>query len=244
MRRFALALTALALLAAAPARAAGPPAPVPIDHGWELSFDHASWRPTTVPGVFDADTPPGEYLGTVGWYRVAFTGPPAAAGYDWALRFESVRRKADVVLNGVPIGTHSDPYVPFELPATALRPGQPNVLEVKVDNRKVENPREGWWNWGGIVRPVELIPKGHVALDDAAVLTKALDGDHATMLFDGWVTNRTSRPLAPRIEIALRAPGAADTTDERHDVGSLDPGEKRRVQFTFGVDGAQTWAPD
>ena len=40
-----------------------------------------------------------------------------------------------------------------------------------------ENPREGWWNWGGITRPVTLVPKGRVALDDAAVLTRSLAPD-------------------------------------------------------------------
>src|SRR4051794_22978322 len=95
--RHALALAVVATLAAgSPAHAAqGPPAPVPIASGWQLSFDHTTWRDTTVPGVFDGDTAPSEFGGRVGWYRVTFTGPTAPAGYDWALRFESVRRVAD-----------------------------------------------------------------------------------------------------------------------------------------------------
>jgi beta-glucuronidase len=242
-RRLTLALTALLCFAAAPARAEGPPAPVPIDSGWELSFDHATWRPTTVPGVFDTNTPPDEYLGRVGWYRVTFTGPQAPAGYDWALRFESVRRTADVTLNGEPIGRHTDPYLPFELPASGIKPGEPNVLEVRVDNRKIENPREGWWNWGGIVRPVELVAKGRVALDDAAVLTRSLSGRRATMLFDGWVTNRSDHPLSPEITVALHAPSGRTTEVRRH-AGELAAGEQRRVRFAFAVDHAETWAPD
>src|SRR4051794_2880490 len=129
MRRLRSALTPLAVLAlTGPAQASsGPPAPVPVASGWQLSFDHATWRATTVPGVFDANTPASEFGGRVGFYRVTFTGPVAPPGYDWALRFESVRRVADVTLNGVPIGRSSDPYVPFELPARGLRPGQPNT---------------------------------------------------------------------------------------------------------------------
>lgn len=243
VRRPALAFALLLTVAAAgPAHAAGPPAAVPVASGWELSFDHSTWRPTTVPGVFNANTPPDEYLGQVGWYRVAFTGPPAAAGYDWALRFESVRRVADVTLNGVPIGRHTDPYVPFELPATGIRPGEPNVLEVRVDNRKAENPREGWWNWGGIVRPVTLIARGRVALQDAAVLTRSLAPGRATMLLDGWLTNRSDQPLSTRIEIALRSPDGS-RTDVRRSAGELAAGERRRVRFEFAVERPDLWAP-
>src|SRR3954454_4094207 len=225
MRRARSALTlaaVLALAAGTPARAAdGPPAPVPISSGWQLSFDHASWSDTTVPGVFDANTQASEFGGRVGWYRVTFTGPTAPEGYDWALRFESVRRVADATLNGVPIGTNTDPYVPFELPASGLRAGQPNTLEVRVDNRKAHEPREGWWNWGGIVRPVTLVPRGRVELRDAAVMTKSAGSDGATMLFDGWLTNRSPGTLAPSVTVALRSP-AGRTTKVTHAAGSLN----------------------
>ena len=245
MRRPRSALTLLVLLAlAGSARAStSPPAPVPVASGWQLSFDHQTWRDTTVPGVFDGNTPANEFGGRVGWYRVTFTGPTAPAGYDWALRFESVRRVADVTLNGVPIGTNSDPYVPFELPATGLRPGQPNTLEVRVDNRKAHEPREGWWNWGGIVRPVTLVPRGRVALTDAAVMTQGVADGHATMLFDGTFANRSGAPLAPSVAVSLRPPGAA-ATRVTHAVGSLSPGEERRVRFTFTVRDPRLWAPD
>ena len=53
-----------------------------------------------------------------------------------------------------------DPYVPFDLPARGLRAGAPNTLVVRVDSRKGAQPREGWWNWGGITRPVQLVPRG------------------------------------------------------------------------------------
>ena len=40
------------------------------------------------------------FLGSVGWYRLRFTGPATPAGLGWALRFEAVRRVARVWLNG------------------------------------------------------------------------------------------------------------------------------------------------
>jgi len=236
--RHALTLAAvLALLVVAPAAASAPPAPVPVASGWELSFDQTHWRPTTVPGVFDANTPASEFGGRVGWYRVTFTGPSTPSGFSWDLRFESVRRVADVTLNGVPIGTNTDPYVPFELPATGLKPGQPNVLEVRVDNRKTAAVREGWWNWGGIVRPVTLVPRGRVELLNPGVMTQSVSGGHATMLFDGWLVNHSAQTLSPTVAVDL---GSVHGT---HAAGSLAPGQTRRVRFTFTVAHPRLWAP-
>ena len=244
IRRLVLALAVLLAVAAEPALAAGPPAPVTLAEGWELSFDHSSWDPTTVPGVFDAATEPDAFGGRVGWYRLTFDGPEATDGYEWALRFETVRRIAEVTLNGVPLGRNTEPYLPFELDATSLRPGEENVLEVRVDNRKhADIPREGWWNWGGITRPVTLVPKGRVEFLDAAVMTQRIGGGRATMLVDGWLRNRSSEPLAPTVSVALEGPDGSRAGAEESP-GKLAPGERRRVSFEFAVENPRLWAPD
>ena len=50
-------------------------------------------------------------------------------------------------------------------------------LVVRVDNRKGKEPREGWWNWGGITRQVRLIPQGPVAMRGMAVINGGLLSD-------------------------------------------------------------------
>src|SRR4051794_34953495 len=252
----ALALVLLAAVLAPPAGAAAAPAPpaaVPLGSGWELAMDPgergvaagrpdgrgADWRATTLPGVLDPRPDDDVFHGTVGWYRVTFPGPAAAAGYGWDLRFDSVRRVADVWLNGRSMGRHTDPYVPFELPARGLRPGRPNTLVVQVDNRKGAEPREGWWNWGGIVRPVALVPRGRVMLDTPGLLYRG--GGRET--FDGWLVNRSSQPLDPRVAVTLRAPSGRVTRVERA-AGPLAPGERRRLRFDFPVAEPELWAPD
>jgi beta-glucuronidase len=252
--RLTLALALAAVLApAGVARAAGPPLPVPLTGGWELAMDRQStgiadgrpagggtgWRPTTVPGVFDGRPLTRDFGGTVGWYRVTFDGPAAASGYGWSLRFESVRRVAEVWLNGVPIGRHADPYVPFELPAAGLRPGVPNTLVVRVDNRKAKEPREGWWNWGGIVRPVTLVPRGRVALADPGLVYLG-DG---RLRFDGVLTNRAAEPRPASVGVALRAPSGR-TVRASASAGTLAPGERRRLRFTLRVPRPEPWSPE
>ncbi len=131
----------------------------------------AGWQPVEVPNAWNAtDESPASMLGSVAWYRKDFRLPSRASRLDWVVRFESVNHRARAWLNGRPIGSNSDPYVPFELrlPAAGLRRGGVNRLVVRVDNRrrptdfppsgrtKTGLPTGGWWNYGGILREVYL----------------------------------------------------------------------------------------
>jgi hypothetical protein len=111
-----------------------------------------TWEPVSIPSVFDPRAIASLYPGTVRRYRLTCTGPRTPRGFGWLIEFEEVRRAAKVYLNGRFIGGNRDPYTPFQLDAKGLRPGRPNSLVVDVDNRKDPRLREGWWNWGGIVR--------------------------------------------------------------------------------------------
>ena len=244
------------------ALAAGPPAPVVLSGGWEWAADPVDqgaalgwqngqtgvgWQPATVPGVFDARTDPDLFYGSIGWYRLTFTGPATAPGMGWAVRFEQVRRRAQVWLNGVEIGTHREPYAPFELPAVGLRAGQPNTLVVRVDYRRSPKLREGWWNWGGITRPVSLVARGPVVMDDVGLLPQRRCGPGGcrwNVLVDGWLENAGDRPQQPAVAVALRAP---DGTLSLGGVTprALQPGERVRLRFAVPVRGEpKLWAPD
>ncbi len=81
--------------------------------------------PVTIPNDFNPIVVRAADAGGVGWYTLRFTGPPAVAGRSWNVHFDGVRRTADVWLNGRKLGTNSDPYAPFSLRATSLRPERP-----------------------------------------------------------------------------------------------------------------------
>ncbi len=266
LSRVLLSVLAVVAVLACPAGAfaADPPAPVKLAQGWQYSPDPtdrgvvanwqsgrmgATWEPTTVPHVFDARPLPNLFKGTVGWYRVGFTGPKTAEGTGWWLRFEQVRRKARVWLNGVEIGRHRDPYTPFEIPAAGLKPGQPNLLVVRADNRRVPGTREGWWNWGGITRPVSLVSRGPVVLHDAGVLprrTCAADGDNCRWdaIVDGWLENRSARSQSPAVRLTLRSPDGV-VSEGSGRPRTLRPGERVRVRYTVPVKGdPKLWDPE
>ncbi|HLJ04476.1 MAG TPA: glycoside hydrolase family 2 TIM barrel-domain containing protein [Solirubrobacteraceae bacterium] len=141
---------------------------------WHDNADTTGWTPVTVPNAFNAgDYSTASMYGSVGWYRKDFVLPPAASDVQWIIRFESINYRAQIWLNGYPVGSHAGAYIAFELPLSHLRPGV-NRLIVRVDNRRVPTdippgPGGGWWNYGGIVREVYLRPVERADLSQVVV---------------------------------------------------------------------------
>ncbi|MEJ7798135.1 MAG: glycoside hydrolase family 2 TIM barrel-domain containing protein [Solirubrobacteraceae bacterium] len=263
MPRVLLSVLAIVVALAFPtgALAADPPAPVPLTQGWEFALDRddrglgadwqsgrngASWEPIKVPHVFNAQPLPRFFDGTVGWYRVGFTGPATGAAASWWLRFAQVRRSARVWLNGREIGAHRDPYTPFELPAKGLIAGRPNILVVRADNRRAPGTREGWWNWGGITRAVSLVSRGAVVLHDVGVLPRRRCDRvkcRWETIVDGWLENRSTRAQRPAVRLSLRSPAGVVSQGAR--TRMLRPGERVRVRYAVKVRGKpMLWAPE
>lgn len=257
------ALAAFAFTAAAQAQTA-PPQAVPLTDGWEFTFDPTSqglrggwshgdwgrdWANVTVPHVFDPVPADRAYGGTIGWYRIRFPTPATPAGFGWALRFDGARRVARAWLNGARIGGNGNPYQPFTLKARNLKPaGALNELVVRVHNVRPEGLREGWWNWGGLVRPVKLVPIGRVEWENVGILSDVECPPGATQCraivrTDGILVNHTPETVSPLLVLQLRAPDGTVTTKTVR-ARSLKPGERRRVGFPARVGGvAALWSP-
>jgi beta-glucuronidase len=203
-----------------------------------------------VPSSFDGVARAPRYGGTLKLYRLRFTAPNVA-GFSWAFQFEQVRRRATVSLNGRQIGLSIDPYTPFQVPARGLRPGKVNTLEVLVDSRKDPRLPEGWWNWGGIVRPVSMVPIGRAHLRDLALLpTVDCDGPAtdctATMLIDGVLERlpreRQQPAPRPRLTLRLKAPSGKVHVDRLWLRGST--AGRRRQKIQIAMPRPQLWSPD
>jgi beta-galactosidase len=191
---FALALAGTSSLSSAAERMS-----VPLADGWRFiqsdavsgaeapSFDDKAWAGVSVPHTWNRAgyyTSPGPHLNTretidtkqgVGWYRLTFT--PSATFKDKAawLQFDAASRRASVWLNGVRLGDHAGGFSRFRLDASkALKPGQPNLLAVRVDNSKPVAggstadtlPLGGdFFVHGGLYRSVSLIGTDKVHFD-------------------------------------------------------------------------------
>ncbi len=253
---------ALALVLPHAASAADPPGPVMLAQGWQFAHDAADagltdnwqggqrglgWEPVTIPHVPDSRPDKELFYGSIGWYRLNFVGPQTEPGVGWALRFEQVRRIARVWLNGRELGTHHDPYTPFELRAPGLRPGETNTLVVRVDYRRSEELREGWWNWGGITRRVSLVARGGVVMHDAGLLPQRVCVKETcawSVLADGWLQNHSTIVQEPSVAVRLQAPDGT-VSEGRAAARALRPGERVRVRFSIPVKGdAKLWSPE
>ena len=252
VRRIAFVIALLgALMGPAAAYAEAPvPRPVTLDRGWNLQLAGGTPQPVSVPHVLQPNPTPESFPGTTGTYRLKFTAPRLPQGFAWALNFEQVRRVARVAVNGRLLAVHKDPYVPFTVPADAIRPGRRNELVVTVDNRKGPEPREGWWNWGGITRPVTLVPQGPVVLRDLGLMprlecnsaARCRDGQ---VLVDGLLTNRSAVRTRPTVSVRLTAPRSKSVTKAIIAGPLLEPGETGRLRARIHVEGRpEPWSPD
>ena len=206
-----------------------------------------AWQRTEVPNVFESRAIASLYPGTVRRYRVSFRGPATPPGWRWRLQFEQVRRAARVYLNGRFIGGNRDPYTPFALEARGLKPRQRNTLLVIVDNRKDGRLPEGWWNWGGIVRPVHLRPVGHAHFSGAGWMSRVrcrgpARNCKAEVLLDGVLERRGGPRIDPRVGVRLRSPtGQVIRKTFRL---PKQRAQRRRVQLRVPVRGPKLWSPE
>ena len=145
----------------------------------------------------------------VGWYRLAFTPQADGAGMESFLQFDAASRMATVWLNGTLLGTHKGGFSRFRLNSTAvLKPGQKNVLTVKVDNTKPAPgnstadilPLTGdFFVYGGLYRPVSLI------------FTRKMHFDLMDYGSSGVYANTTSiGPAAAQLQVRARVRNDSD----------------------------------
>jgi hypothetical protein len=206
-----------------------------------------AWTSVPVPSVFNPTAVASEYAGSVQRYRVRFTGPATPRGFRWLVRFESVRRSAAVYLNGRRLGRNTDPYTPFTLEARGLRPGRSNELVVVVDSRKDPRLPEGWWNWGGIVRPVSLVPAGRAYLHDLGTMSRVrcsgpASGCRAELLVDGVIEKGDLDEVRPTLEVKLRSPSGRRI--RRLVRLPRQRAERKRMTVNVKVPAPQLWRPE
>jgi len=245
---------------ATPGGALLPPAPVPLDSGWSYLPDpdnvgltqdwgqggapSSGWTPVSLPNDFNPTVDPAGDRGTVGWYQTTFVGPPTPAGRSWRVAFEGVRRNATVWLNGYELGSNHNPYAPFSLAAPTLRPHQQNTLIVRVDNfRGAGAFPEDWWNWGGIMGPVSLIPAGRLTIPDLGVVPElGCRYRCGALRVLGTLQNRSTTALSANVLVRVTSPSGQSTSLE-HPVGRVGPGSSRALSFTVPIRAPALWSP-
>src|SRR3954451_19293501 len=150
-------------------------------------YDDSGWREIAVPHDWSIELAPttgngttsgtGFFPGGLGWYRLAFTLPPAYAGKRISVEFDGVYMDSYIYCNGTQVGRHPYGYTGFALDLTDLAHTDgttPNVIAVKVQNQL---PSSRWYSGSGIYRNVHLVVTDpvHVARHGVFVTTPGLE---------------------------------------------------------------------
>lgn len=238
----------------------GAEAPGYDDHGWsQVSVPHtwnrAGYYLSEGPHLHTRDT-----LNTVqglGWYRLTFTAPATVKDKAVWLEFNAASRQASVWLNGIHLGDHAGGFSRFRLDASkAIKPGQPNLLVVKVDSsRPVAGgstadtlPLGGdFFVHGGLYRSVNLVTtdKTHFDMLDFGgpgiyAQTTAIEGGKATVSVRSKLRNDAARGVKLTLTTQL-VDAAGVVAVEASAPVSLAAGKSSEVAQTLTLGEAHLW---
>ncbi|MET9831058.1 glycoside hydrolase family 2 TIM barrel-domain containing protein [Streptomyces sp. NPDC006385] len=197
---------------------------VAVPHDWSIEF-----APTTEHGTTSGT---GFFPGGLGWYRLAFTLPPALAGKRIAVEFDGVYMDSSVHCNGKEVGRHPYGYTGFAFDLTDLLHtdgSTENVLAVKVQNRL---PSSRWYSGSGIYREARLVVTEpvHVERWGTYVTTPEITGERGVVRVRTSVVNASgggtdveivSRILDPRGRTVARTSSTVAVTDKTTETHQL-----------------------
>ncbi|WP_030247680.1 glycoside hydrolase family 2 TIM barrel-domain containing protein [Streptomyces sp. NRRL S-455] len=205
-------------------------------------YDDSGWREIAVPHDWSIEQTPTTRHGTtsgtgflpggLGWYRLAFTLPPALAEKRISVEFDGVYMDSYVYCNGEEAGRHPYGYTGFAFDLTGLVHTDgvtENVLAVKVRNQL---PSSRWYSGSGMYREARLVitEPVHVARWGTRVTTPEISAERGLVRVDTSVVNTSgaaadvevvSRIVDRKGRTVARASSAVAVTDERTETHEL-----------------------
>lgn len=178
------------------------------------------------------------YEGT-GWYAKQFRVPEFWQGRRIWLNFGGANPTVEVWLNGVRLGSHGAPFVPFAFDITsALHYGAENLLTVRVHEAdRLLGLAYNWQGpWSGLYRSVELTATGPCYIDQLHLLPSVPD---RVLRLKAWVQGleTVSGPALLRVRVT-RADGSAPAlTAEAPVAGEL-------TEYELAMPALALWSPD
>ena len=118
------------------------------------------------------------YKGT-GWYRKDFALPAGWGGKRVWLNFGGAFPTAEVWLNGIKLGEHHMPFVPFAFEITdCVRHGAENCAVVRIsEDDRLFGLSYSWMGcWSGLYRDVELTATGRRYIDSFLIYAMRAHG--------------------------------------------------------------------
>ncbi|MFD8307432.1 glycoside hydrolase family 2 TIM barrel-domain containing protein [Streptomyces sp. NPDC059690] len=182
-------------------------------------YDDSAWREVAVPHDWSIEQTPttehgttsgtGFFPGGLGWYRLAFTLPPALAGKRISVEFDGIYMDSYVYCNGTQVGRHPYGYTGFALDLTDLVHTDgttTNVIAVRVQNQL---PSSRWYSGSGIYREARLVITDpvHVERWGTYVTTPDITAERAVVRVRTAVVNESGVAGPVEIRSAVQDPG-------------------------------------
>ncbi|MFE0524573.1 glycoside hydrolase family 2 TIM barrel-domain containing protein [Streptomyces sp. NPDC058954] len=181
-------------------------------------YDDSAWREVAVPHDWSIEQTPttehgttsgtGFFPGGLGWYRLAFTLPPALAGKRISVEFDGIYMDSYVYCNGTQVGRHPYGYTGFAFDLTDLVHTDgttTNVIAVKVQNQL---PSSRWYSGSGIYREARLVITDpvHVERWGTYVTTPEITAERARVRVRTAVVNESGAANQVEIRSAVKDP--------------------------------------
>jgi len=220
----------------------------PHDRGARAGWADGDWKGQVVrvphapnATAFNGAAGRRAHAGSVGWYAREVKAP-LAGGY--AIAFESAHHRATVYVDGRAVRKHTGAYEPFS--ARSMLSRGRHTIAVRVDWR---NPRRqaargyarGWFNYGGLTRPVTLTRLGPSELGALTVHTRLDDRRRAVVDVSLRLRNHA------RSERRVRVRGSLGRDEQSMPLefgdAQVAPGRSRTVRATVRLDEPALWSP-
>ncbi len=178
------------------------------------------------------------YTGTA-WYGKILHIPSVYAGKRIWLNFGGVSPSAEIWLNGIKVGEHHQPFVPFSFEITDIvQPGQECFLAVRVHeaDRLLALAYNWQGNWSGLYRGVELTATGPAFFEQVRITA---DPDASLLTLSLKIGGFEHIKGCPTVKAKIRAQGR-----EGKDILFEYNPESDCSTYEVSVKNPQLWSPD
>jgi len=219
-------------------------------------FNDSGWEQVFIPHTFKLE--PRKYekgeanFRGLGWYRTTFSLSNDQAAGNLELQFEGVSVRADVFLNDKYLGNHLGGFTPFAFDVTdAVKPDGPNTLAVKVDNRRMEVPPDGikanidYPIYGGIYRPVKLVGRQKIFINDIYVTTPVVSRAQAKVEARTLLKNTGASAVKFKLLLEIfPKSGTQKIAELMSEVLTAAPGSSAESALEILIAGPNLWSPE
>ncbi|REG99456.1 glycoside hydrolase family 2 TIM barrel-domain containing protein [Flavobacterium aquicola] len=234
-----------------------------FDYGWTFelgdnskasaeNFDDSGWRKLDLPhdwsveGNIDLKNPMGNdggyFPSGIGWYRKSFELPAFYQNKKLTLYFEGVYMNSEVFINGVSVGVWPYGFSTFYYDITPyIKPGQKNVVAVRVDNSQQKNCR--WYTGSGIYRHVWLLTTDSVHINPwgIAVTTPEADTEKCNVKIATVLKNESKSDQALSVRTKILHKGRLIASNFQKIVVKAQ--NEKEVQQTILLKNPKLWSP-